>query len=132
MQMEKERKLLARIPEKKTRYLGSLLKAKERRDVEQTTAWENMEKIERIREVESGLAQPNSEKFITSSYREQLEMNKKYQAKAEVEDKINQKKTANSETGMMGFYRNLMTKNKTMGNDLEDKEEVVGTMDYIE
>ena len=80
---------MAKVPEKKSKYVGSLLKAKERRDREQNAVWEKMEKIERLREVEKGLAEPNSEKFETSSYKKALELNQQYEAVAEVEEKIN-------------------------------------------
>ena len=33
---------------------------------------------------------------------------------------MNEKKTANAETGMMGFYRNLLTKNKAVGGGIRE------------
>ena len=41
-------------------------------------------------------------------------MDKQYQEMTELEEKINEKKTANAETGMMGFYKNMLTKNKAV------------------
>jgi len=32
----------------------------------------------------------------------------------EVEERLNAQKTANAETGMMGFYKNMLTKNKAV------------------
>ena len=40
-----------------------------------------------------------------------MELNNQNALYEQLEEKLNQKKTANSETGMMGFYRML---NKTM------------------
>lgn len=45
---------------------------------------------------------------------------------AEVEDQINQRgKTANAETGMMGFYKNLLTKNSAVGGGARQQETVL-------
>lgn len=70
-----------------------------------------MEKKERIREVEKGIANGEKESFVTGSYMKQLELNKEQQMLAEVEEQLNEKKTANAKTGMMGFYKNFMNKN---------------------
>jgi len=41
----------------------------ERRQREQSHAWESMEKRERLREVETGQARAETEAFVTDSYR---------------------------------------------------------------
>ncbi len=48
-----------------------------------------------------------------------MELNKEGVLATEVEERLNVQKTANTETGMMGFYRNLMTKNKSIGSTIE-------------
>ena len=69
-----------------------------------------MEKKDRQREVLTGQAKADSEAFVTDSYRKQLELNKDGALATEVEEKINSKKVANAETGMMGFYKNFLNK----------------------
>lgn len=66
-----------------------------------------MEALERQREIDKGLASGETERFVTSSYKKQLELNKEAQMMAEVEEQLNAKKTANADTGMMGFYKML-------------------------
>ena len=91
----------------------------ERRQREQSHAWESMEKRERQREVETGQAKAETEAFVTDSYRRQMEINKDGALATEVEERLNAQKTANAETGMMGFYKNLMTKNKAVGSSAD-------------
>jgi len=42
----------------------------------------------------------------------------------EIEEKVNEKKTASAETGMMGFYKNFMHKNVGEAADLKEQNEV--------
>jgi hypothetical protein len=76
-----------------------------------------MEKKERIREEEEFVG---TERFITGSYKAQLELNKQNDILGEHEENYNKKRTANSETGMMGFYKNFLTKNSAMGGGMRD------------
>ena len=92
----------------------------ERRQREQLAAWEKMEKKERVREVETGQASGESEAFITDGYRKQLEINRENDLATKIEDQVNERKTANAETGMMGFYSNFLTKNKAVGGGLRE------------
>lgn len=94
----------------KSRYLQELELAAEKRTREQSAAWENMERKERIREVQTGQAAVNSESFITDSYRRQLELNNQSKMLESMEDKVNERRTANAETGMMGFYSKFLTR----------------------
>lgn len=87
----------------------------ERRQREQNAAWEKMESKDRVREVQTGEARADAEAFVTESYRKQLEINKESVLVQGVEERANERKTANSETGMMGFYKNLMTRNSAVG-----------------
>ena len=73
-----------------------------------------MEQKEREKELQKGGAAVEPEKFITSSYKKQLELNKEAQMLADVEEQINAKKTANAQNGMMGFYKML---NKVTGSE---------------
>lgn len=38
-----------------------------------------------------------------------------------LEEQINEKKTANAETGMMGFYKNFLTKNQNLGGGVRNE-----------
>ena len=110
------------LPEKQTmrggsRYLGQILKAKERRDRDKLVASEHVEKLERQREEgEFG----DKEKFITESYQRQLELNKKEEMILEVEEKLNQSKTL-SNTGMMSFYNNMLDNKLEKDTDIREK-----------
>eukprot|EP00347_Sterkiella_histriomuscorum_P021987 403332073 len=92
-----------------SRYIKDIVTASERRTREQNAAWESMEKKERINEVENGQVQ-NSESFITESYRRQIELNQQNKMLEQIEEQMNEKKTANAKTGMMGFYNNFLTR----------------------
>ena len=76
---------------------------RERRDIEQSAAWERMEAKDNKKQ--QG-AEP--QKFVTGNYLKQLEIQKNHALITEVEERRNQTKTANAETGMSGFYRNLL------------------------
>jgi len=45
------------------------------------SAWENMERKERDREVERGEASSQVERFITANYKKELELNEVYKQK---------------------------------------------------
>ena len=63
-------------------------------------------------EAKSNRKQPDSEgdNYVTKNYLKQLEIQKENALITEVEEQINQKKTANAETGMSGFYKNFLNK----------------------
>lgn len=86
----------------------------ERRQREQNAAWEKMEKKDRQREVDTGQADGQAESFVTDAYRIQMQLNSHDQLVTKLEEQLNEKKTANAQTGMMGFYKNLLTKNKAV------------------
>lgn len=104
-----------------SRYIEAMVLQTEKRQREQNAAWEKMEQKERVREVETGQASANTEAFVTDSYRKQLELNKQSQIVTQIEEQINERKIANAETGMMGFYRNFLTKNKAVGGGLREE-----------
>ena len=96
-----------------------------------------MERKDRQREVETGQASGEAERFVTDAYRKQMEIESQGRAADQIEEQINEKKTANAETGMMGFYRNFMTKNTAVGGSapVEDGQQAVvqkTTRDKIE
>ena len=61
-----------------------------------------------------GQADGNAESFVTDAYRQQMLLNTEAQMVTKIEEQINESKTANAQTGMMGFYKNLLTKNKAI------------------
>ena len=69
-----------------------------------------MEKKDRLKEVETGAAGPNSESFITESYKRQIELNQQNKMLEQIEEQMNEKKTANAQTGMMGFYNKFLAR----------------------
>jgi hypothetical protein len=92
--------------------------------------------------VETGQAKAETEAFVTDSYRKQMEVNKDGALATEVEERLNAQKTANAEFGMMGFYKNFMTKNTAVGSNANeapktetlkaDAQAPVSTRDKIE
>jgi len=98
--------------------------AAERREIERKAAIERMEEKERKWEERNGLK--TTEKFVTDSYKKQMEINNKQKMMEEIEEKVNAKKTANAERGMTGFYANLLTKNSALGNRDDGEEDVFG------
>ena len=54
MKSEREVRREVKKPELKSRYIDHMVMHAERREREQIAAWEKMEKIERVREVETG------------------------------------------------------------------------------
>lgn len=129
MQQEKESAQVSVKPkELKSKYIGNMIKTAKRREVEQNAAWEKMEALERQREIDKGLAAGETEKFVTSSYKKQLELNKEAQLLAEAEERLNEKKTANADTGMMGFYKML---NKTTDKGAEQAEKTEDAMPKV-
>lgn len=78
-------------------------KIRERRDIEQSAAWERMEAKDNKKQ-----GGKETEKYVTGNYLKQLEIQKNHAMITEVEEKRNEKRTANAETGMSGFYKNLL------------------------
>ncbi|CAI2375226.1 unnamed protein product [Moneuplotes crassus] len=119
---EKDEPDEVQLPQKQTmqgksKYLGQLLKARERRERDKFMATEKVEKKERVREEgEFG----DKEKFITESYQRQLELNKKEQMIHEIEDKMNSSKTL-SNTGMTGFFNKMLGEKSKDSADIREK-----------
>ena len=96
--------------------------AKERRDVEQSAAWERMEAKTNKEDGTEG------DKYVTKGYLKQLEIQKENALITEVEEQINSKKTANAETGMSGFY-NILNKQGRLAEDLPVQPEKIQKQD---
>lgn len=92
----------------KPKLLGAIMAQTQKRKIERSIIQERMEKKRREREQKDLGEQP---KFITKAYEQKLLLNKKNEMSLALHDKEDEKKTINSETGMMGFYSNLLTKN---------------------
>lgn len=104
----------------KPKYLQSIIAASEKRKLEQSINKEKLESIKRKRE-EGGLALEDKPKFITRGYEEKLALNKKKELAMLLEEERDKSRTIhNEEYGMMGFYSNLLTKNKLFSNTVED------------
>ena len=64
-----------------------------------------------------------SESFVTGSYLKQLEIQKEGQMVTQIEEQLNQRKTANAERGMTGFakYLGRIRGVENEGDDLDDQ-----------
>jgi len=85
-------------------------KASERK-IETSILTEKLEKKKRLEEE----GQDNKAKFVTKAYEQQINLNKKMEMKQQFEEKYDKKYSVNEETGLMGFYSNLFTRNKDFG-----------------
>jgi hypothetical protein len=96
----------------KPKYIHNILANAERVKLERQIALEKIEKKRREREGEV----EDKPKFITKGYEEQLAINNKKQMLMKLDEKYDEKNSVlNKETGMMGFYSNLLTKNTAYG-----------------
>ena len=112
------------VLQRPSRYIEQMVLHTERRQREQNAAWEKMEKKDRQREVETGQADGNAESFVTDAYRQQMLLNTEAQMVTKIEEQINESKTANAQTGMMGFYKNLLTKNKAINETPQQQQQM--------
>lgn len=97
--------------------MAQLQRANERREVEKAAAWERME----AKNNSKGGAQ--GESFVTGSYLKQLEIQKEGQLITAVEERLNEKKTANAERGMTGFYTNYLSKIRGVNSEAIDADD---------
>jgi hypothetical protein len=67
-----------------------MVKETERRKMEQLAAWEKMERKDRQREVDTGQASADGERFITDAYKKQMELEKQGRAAEEIEAQLNE------------------------------------------
>ena len=97
--------------------------------MEQNAAWEAIEAKANVKEGNA------KEKFVSASYMKQLELQRLHKVVVDAEEAANEKKgkVANSETQMMGFYKNFI--GRVTGSDPEiakDKKEDVGFKARVE
>ena len=113
-----------KVDTSKPKYMNKIIKAVEKNKIERMI---NQEKVESLRiQKETGKSIEEIPKFITQSYKNKLkELNVNSIDKEEEDNSVN-----NKEFGMMGFYANLITKNKLyskeeecdLHKEIEDKE----------
>ena len=113
-----------KVDTSKPKYMNKIIKAVEKNKIERMI---NQEKVESLRiQKETGKSIEEIPKFITQSYKNKLkELNVNSIDKEEEDNLVN-----NKEFGMMGFYANLITKNKLyskeeegdLHKEIEDKE----------
>ena len=113
-----------KVDTSKPKYMNKIIKAVEKNKIERMI---NQEKVESLRiQKETGKSIEEIPKFITQSYKNKLkELNVNSIDKEEKDNSVN-----NKEFGMMGFYANLITKNKLYSKEeegdihkeIEDKE----------
>ena len=113
-----------KVDTSKPKYMNKIIKAVEKNKIERMI---NQEKVESLRiQKETGKSIEEIPKFITQSYKNKLkELNVNSIDKEEEDNSVN-----NKEFGMMGFYANLITKNKLYSKEeegdihkeIEDKE----------
>lgn len=113
-----------KVDTSKPKYMNKIIKAVEKNKIERMI---NQGKVESLRiQKETGKSIEEIPKFITQSYKNKLkELNVNSIDKEEEDNSVN-----NKEFGMMGFYANLITKNKLYSKEeegdihkeIEDKE----------
>ena len=113
-----------KVDTSKPKYMNKIIKAVKKNKIERMI---NQEKVESLRiQKETGKSIEEIPKFITQSYKNKLkELNVNSIDKEEEDNSVN-----NKEFGMMGFYANLITKNKLYSKEeegdihkeIEDKE----------
>lgn len=113
-----------KVDTSKPKYMNKIIKAVEKNKIERMI---NQEKVESLRiQKETGKSIEEIPKFITQSYKNKLkELNVNSINREEEDNSVN-----NKEFGMMGFYANLITKNKLYSKEeegdihkeIEDKE----------
>lgn len=98
-----------------SRYVSSILAASKIKEKEQDRIYER--KLLKERKVEDEIY-GDTPKFVTSAYKKRLADDRKW----EYEDKLAEQIEAKTDVrgrGMSGFYSNLLTKNITMGGDVQ-------------
>lgn len=121
-EIKKDKQL--KVDTSKPKYMNKIIKAVEKNKIERMI---NQEKVESLRiQKETGKSIEEIPKFITQSYKNKLkELNVNSINREEEDNSVN-----NKEFGMMGFYANLITKNKLyskeeegdLHKEIEDKE----------
>ncbi|XP_063989161.1 nuclear speckle splicing regulatory protein 1 [Diachasmimorpha longicaudata] len=100
----KEQSKPVKMEQKQPKYIHNLLKAAERRKIEQEHRMERM--VQKEREAE-GQKFADKESFVTSAYREKLEQFKKIEQEEERMDRLEAIADVTKQPDMSGFHRHL-------------------------
>ena len=113
--------------ERKSRYIGELLQAAEKRKKERDIVYERKVAREQAQEEESADFR-GKEKFVTAAYRKKLEERELWLAEEDAREREEEANDVTKKTGgsaMASFYGNL-NRNVAMGGSLQDNPEVQG------
>jgi len=108
----------AKIVEKKSRYIGNMLKHKDLREKEQELREER--KIQKEREME-GEEFKDKEAFVTSAYKDKLKELKQAREDFEKQDDIENMLDVTKQSDLNGFYRSMFRND--LFNEQEDTSE---------
>lgn len=100
----------------KPKYIESIIEQSKKRKIERSILKEKVESLRRKRE--EGEDFQDSKKYITRAYEEKLNLDREMHGEL-TKDEL---KKSISDEGMLGFYSNLMTKNKLYS--VEPKEQI--------
>lgn len=112
---KKEIQFLKQKDKGEARYQNSLLDAAEKRKRERSIVYEKMAEKELEKDKNK-----TSERFITESYKEVLELNKKFLKEDEEKEEYNQNNSVNNKTDLNELYRTLYKENMFAGGDRLD------------
>ncbi|XP_015114509.1 nuclear speckle splicing regulatory protein 1 [Diachasma alloeum] len=121
----KEQNKPVKKEQKQPKYIHNLLKAAERRKIEQEHRMERM--VQKEREAE-GEKFADKESFVTSAYREKLEQFKKIEEEEERMDRLEAIADVTKQPDMSGFHRHLFAQtfdpksNESPGEEHNSKE----------
>eukprot|EP01125_Pyxidicula_operculata_P003694 TRINITY_DN1493_c1_g2_i1.p1 TRINITY_DN1493_c1_g2~~TRINITY_DN1493_c1_g2_i1.p1 ORF type:complete len:294 (+),score=103.17 TRINITY_DN1493_c1_g2_i1:16-897(+) len=117
MKKERDRRAPEKEVEKKPRYFHQLMKSAQEREREDNVLYQR--KILRELEEERKLFGDETTKYITPSYRKQIEENKKFLEEQKLKDELDEKRSAKAQ-GMGAFFLNVLDqKNVAYGGEDE-------------
>jgi hypothetical protein len=122
---ERKRRKDIQTQREKPKYINKMIENAERRRLEQSIITEETERKKLLREGKVS----ETPKYVTKGYEKQLEINERKKMLLKLDDKYDEKNSVlNKETGMMGFYANLFTKNSAYGGGRRGE----GDVDMVE
>ncbi|XP_067931281.1 nuclear speckle splicing regulatory protein 1-like [Watersipora subatra] len=126
MKSEEKKKVEAKMnvtdsSERKSRYIGGLMKAAEKRTKEHERRAEK--KVQKEREAE-GDEFADKEKFVTSAYKKKMAEMQALDAEEKRKEALEAAMDVTKQADMTGFYRNLYKQEMGTGPDYEVKQEV--------
>jgi len=105
---------------KKSKYVPSLLKQAHDREKNENLIYQH--KIQNELNAEKEIFGDNFKEYITPAYSKQIAENKKYSAKLQKKDEINEKNDVTKQKDLSNFYLNL-EKNVAFGGKLSESSE---------